>query len=235
MTTVAGRFIIAVLLFAGGAVCWTEAKVARRVADAYRRFATLHYDTDDRIGDARSVLDRLPLPMETIGAEVQRHRTTVSYWRGEYGVLTAPVDAADASAADPTLMLTRANASFRSSMGRLGDTAILERLDGIINAYADVLRSDPTAVDASFNYEFVVRFRDRLAKMRPRDRVTKGAPKIDDEIPSVDLPTGPTIYGRPGGPPPEIPGNQFKTLAPMPYDEREETDPGRGAAPRRRG
>ena len=132
-------------------------------------------------------------------------------------------------------MFTRANASFRTSMGRLGDTAILERLDGIINAYADVLRTDATAADASFNYEYIVRFRDKLAKMRPRDRASKGAPKNEDEMPSIDLPAGPTIYGRPGGPPPEIPGNQFKTLAPMPYDEREETDPGRGAAPRRRG
>jgi hypothetical protein len=235
MKTVAGRFIIAVVLFAGGAACWAEAKVARRVADAYRRFATLHYDTDDRIGDARSALDRLPLPIDTLGSEVQRHRTTVSYWRGEYGPLTAPIAPTDPGAADPDLMMTRANASFRTSLGRLGDTAIIERLDGIINAYGDVLRSDPTAADASFNYEFVVKFRDKLAKLRPRDRPSKGAPKNEDEMPSVDLPAGRTIYGRPGGPPPDIPGSQFKTLSPMPYDEREQTDPGRGASPRRRG
>ena len=34
MQTVAGRFIIAVLLFAGGAASWAEARVTRRVADA---------------------------------------------------------------------------------------------------------------------------------------------------------------------------------------------------------
>ncbi|MGE3512946.1 MAG: hypothetical protein AB7N65_29135, partial [Vicinamibacterales bacterium] len=102
--------------------------------------------------------------------------------------------------------------------------------------YADVLRADPGRADASFNYEYVARFRDRLAKLRPRDRTPKNLFKADDPvIESVDLPTGPTMYGRPGGPPPEIPGNQFKTIAPMPYDEREETDPGRGATPRRRG
>ena len=103
MKTVAGRFIIAVLLFAGGAAFWAEAKVARRVADAYQRFATLHYDVDDRIGDARSALDRLPLPMETIGTDVRRHRATVSYWRSEFGALTAPVEtpSSSRSAADP--------------------------------------------------------------------------------------------------------------------------------------
>jgi hypothetical protein len=238
MKSVVLEFIIAAVLFAGGAALWNEAKVARRVADAYQRFATLHYDVDDRIGDAKSALDRLPsLPMETMGTDVRRHRATVSYWRSEFGALTAPMEAAEQAdvAADPTLMLIRANAAYRASLSRIGETAILERLDGIINAYADVLRSDSARTDASYNYEYVVRFRDRLAKMRPRDRVTKGLPKPEDEIMSVDLPSGPTIYGHPGGPPPEIPGNQFKTLAPMPYDEREETDPGRGAAPRRRG
>jgi hypothetical protein len=237
MRSVVLTFIVAALLFVAGAAFWTEAKTARRVADAYQRFATLHYDVDDRIGDPTSALDRLPLPMETVATDVRRHRATVSYWRSEYGALTAPLEAAEqqAIAADPTLMLIRANASFRASLTRLDETAILERLDGIINAYADVLRSDPTRADASFNYEYVVRFRDRIAKLRPRDRVARGLPKQEPEIPSVDLPTGPTVYGRPGGPPPEIPGNQFKTLAPMPYDEREETDPGRGAAPRRRG
>jgi hypothetical protein len=231
------RLLIGGVLFAAAAVAWSEAKLARRVADAYQRFATLHYDVDDRIGRPTSMVDRLQLPVEAIDKSVRRYRSTVSYWRSEYGALTAPVEAAEqqALAADPTLMLIRTNASFRASLTHLGDTAILERLDGIVNAYADVLRADAGQTDASYNYEYVLRFRDRLARMRPRDRPIKGLPPREEEIPSVDLPTGPTVYGHPGGPPPEIPGSQFKTLAPMPYDEREETDPGRGATPRRRG
>lgn len=239
MKAVIVQFIIAALLFAGGSALWSEARTARRVADAYTRFATLRYDVDDRIGETASLLDRLPLPLQTLGTDVRRHRTTVQYWRSELGPLTAPLEAAQQQqvSLDSSLMLIRANASYRSALSRLGDTAILERMDGIINAYGDVLRADPTLVDASFNYEFAVRVRDRLAKMRPRDRTPKSLFKEDGSvvIDSVDLPTGPTIYGRPGGPPPEIPGNQFKTIAPMPYDEREETDPGRGASPRRRG
>jgi hypothetical protein len=237
MKSVVVRLLMAAVLFAGAAALWAEARVARRVAEAYRRFATLKYDVDDRIGDPTSALDRVPLPLDTVATNVRRHRATVSYWRSEYGALTAPLEAAEqqAVAADATLMLVRANASFRGSLSRLGDTAIIERLDGVINDYAEVLRADASQVDASYNYEYAVRFRDKVAKLRPRDRPTKGLPPAEPEILSVDLPTGPTIYGRPGGPPPEIPGNQFKTLAPMPYDEREETDPGRGAAPRRRG
>ncbi|MGE3508583.1 MAG: hypothetical protein AB7N65_06825, partial [Vicinamibacterales bacterium] len=238
MKSVIVQFIIAAVLFAAGAATWSEARTARRVADAYQRFATLRYDVDDRIGETASMLDRVPLPLETLGSDVRRHRATVAYWRSEYGSLTSPLETLDqqAVAADPRLMMVRANASYRTSLTRLDDTAILERLDGVINAYADVLRADPGRADASFNYEYVVRFRDRLAKLRPRDRTPKNLFKADDPvIESVDLPTGPTMYGRPGGPPPEIPGNQFKTIAPMPYDERVETDPGRGATPRRRG
>lgn len=237
MKSVVVQFLIAAVLFVAGAAAWNESKTAQRVADAYQRFATLRYDVDDRIGETASMLDRVPLPVETLGSEVRRHRSRVAYWRSEYPALTSPLEATDQQlvAADPALMMMRANASYRTSLSRLDDAAILERLDGIINAYADVLRADPSRADASYNYEYVVRFRDRLAKMRPRDRTPKNLFKPDEVIDSVDLPTGPTIYGRPGGPPPEIPGNQFKTIAPMPYDEREETDPGRGAQPRRRG
>lgn len=235
MKTLIGRLIIALLLFAAAAVSWSESTVARRVAGAYERFATLHYDREDDIGEARSVLDRLSLPMASVASDVRRHRTTVSYWREEYGTLAAKPDVNDASAGDPAIMMTRANAAYRGSLERLDDPALIERFDGIVEAYGEVLRADPSSVDASYNYEYVVKFRDRLAKLRPRDRPTKGAPKKDPVIESVDLPTGPTIYGRPGGPPPEIPGSEFKTIAPMPYDEREQTEPGKGATPRRRG
>lgn len=239
MKSVIIQLIVAAALFTGGWALWNEARTARRVADAYTRFALLRFDVDDRIGETVSLLDRVPLPIQTLGTDVRRHRTTVSYWRHDYGPLTAPLDAAEQQAVslDPALMLIRANASFRTALTRLDDTAALERLDGIITAYGDVLRADPAQADASYNYEYAVRFRDRLAKLRPRDRTPKNLFKDDGVIPveSADLPTGPTIYGRPGGPPPEIPGNQFKTIAPMPYDEREETDPGRGAQPRRRG
>ncbi len=124
MRSAAIRFIIAAVLFAAGAAAWAEAKVARRVADAYQRFATLHYDVDDRIGDATSALDRLPLPMDTLGTDIRRHRATVAYWRSEYGGLTAPLETAEqqAAAADPTMLLIRANAAFRASLNRLGDS-----------------------------------------------------------------------------------------------------------------
>ena len=97
------QFVIAAVLFAAGAAAWNEARTARRVADAYQRFATLRYDVDDRIGETASLLDRVPLPIQTLGTDVRRHRTLVNYWRGDYAPLTAPMTAADqqAAAVDP--------------------------------------------------------------------------------------------------------------------------------------
>jgi hypothetical protein len=97
-----------------------------------------------------------------------------------------------------------------------------------------VLRSDGTAVDAAYNYEYIARIRDMLAKAKgARSKDFKPA---EPEVASVDLPTGPTVHGRPGGPPPTVSMNDFKTISPMRFDEREEqAQPGRGAPPRRRG
>lgn len=231
------RLVIAAVLFAAGAAVWAEARVARRVADAYQRLATLHYDVDDRIGTVNSALDQLPLQMNTLNTDVRRHRAMVTYWRNEFGALTAPLDAAEqqVTLADPALMLIRTNAAFRESLTHLGDPSILEKFDAIANDYAEVLRKDPTLADASYNFEFVVGFRDRIAKMRPRDRVTKGPLRNPDPTTSADLPMGPTLYGFPGGPPPDLPGAEFKTITPMPSEERDDVDPGRGVAPRRRG
>jgi hypothetical protein len=132
-------------------------------------------------------------------------------------------------------MFVATNTAFRAATRQTTDRPrTVERLDTVIQAYGEVLRSDPANVDASYNYEYAVRMRDIIA--RGKNTAAKGRKPMDDELgASVDLPPGPTIHGRPGGPPPEIPGDQFRTIAPMPYEEREESDPGRGPSPQRKG
>jgi hypothetical protein len=101
-----------------------------------------------------------------------------------------------------------------------------------------VLRKDPSYTDAAYNYEFVARLRDTIAREKPAARAAreKKLAAAKPEIASVDLPAGPTIHGLPGGPPEGVPMSDFKTLSPMRYDEREEQmEPGRGKAIRRKG
>ena len=130
-----------------------------------------------------------------------------------------------------------ANAAFRASMSDPADrSATVERLDRVIQAYADVLRADPDNLDASYNYEYVARFRDAFAKTKaPRSRrSSRDASTASSTSASISR-SGPTVHGRPGGPPQDVPMQQFRTVTPMRFDEREELEPGRGPRPRRRG
>jgi hypothetical protein len=243
MKSVFGGLLVAVLLFAAGALSWSEAAATRRVAQSHLRLATLHYDADeDATERPNTLIERLP-GMGSLADDVDRHKATVEYWLARYQSL-ADLSGATGSAPapdDPALRLVSANAQFRASAPRTADPkAAVERLDGVIQAYADVLRRDPSLSDAAYNYEFVARLRDTIAREKPAGRAARekklAAATARPEEVSVDLPAGPTVHGLPGGPPEGVPMSDFKTLSPMRYDEREEQmDPGRGQKLRRKG
>ena len=241
MRTMAGQLILALVLFAAGAACWMEARLARRLAEAHQRLATVHYDTEDGIDDTMTAVNRLPWPGESLVDDIGRHRAVVSYWRSQYRELMASLPSAGGNVGavtnDPQIMLVAANAAFRASQANTADRpGTIARLDGVIQAYADALRRAPDSADASYNYEFVSRFRDVFARAKPQARgaaAEKTAPAAANA--SMDLPAGPTIHGAPGGPPPSSSMERFKTITPLRFDEREQGDPGRGAPARRKG
>lgn len=242
MKSIVGGIILAIVLFAIGAAAWNEAKLTRRVADAHERLATLHYDTGDDLDATVPFWNRLPIKIGSASQDVARHRATVSYWGLRYEPLIALTGlTGDVPSSDPALLFVAANATFRESApDPAGDRkAALERLDRVVQSYGDVLRVDPGYVDAAYNYEYVSRVRDALAKAPPAPKgkgEPKKAPSATDNTASPDLPPGPTLHGRPGGPPEGTDMSDFKTISPMRYDEREEqTDPGRGTTIRRKG
>lgn len=241
MRTGAGVFFLAIALFLAAGVCWTQARLARRMAEAHERLATLHYDTDDGIDEAMTPVNRLPWPGGSLSDDIEKHRATVSYWRSQYRELMGSLPSAGGNvsegSSDPRILIVAANAAFRASQAEPSDrAATVERLDRVIQAYADVLRLAPDNADASFNYEYVSKVRDVVARSKPQDRgVRREKPAAVPVSVPTDLPVGPTIHGYPGSPPPSTGMERFKTITPMRSDEREEADPGRGAPPRRKG
>jgi hypothetical protein len=238
MKTIAGGLILAVLLFAAGTLCQAEARHSKRLAEAQLHLATLKFADADELGDDRTMLEQLPPPVGLPSNAEQRHEATVSYWLARYTSLTDLTSATNGPApADPETLLLAANAAYRTSAPQSADKkAAVQRLDTVIQAYADVMRKAPSLSDAAYNYEYVTRLRDQLAKANPRNaKDAKKGPVAPPDV-SVDLPTGPTIHGRPGGPPEGTAMSDFKTVTPMRYDEREEQmDPGTGKKIQRKG
>jgi len=217
MKTIAGALIIAFVLFIAGAVTLSEARAIRTLTAEQQRLATLQYDEDVAARSESRLLGRLALPSSsTASTEVQR--AALNYWRARYEVLTPLTGATgDAPSSDPNILLIAANAAFRASAAEPGNTrGSVERLDRVLEAYGDVLRADPNRIDAAYNYEYVARVRDGLARGRAPARDRRAI-----EL-SGDLPVGPTLHGRPGGPPPTVPMSEFKTFSPLQQEERGE-------------
>jgi hypothetical protein len=146
---------------------------------------------------------------------------STDYWSGRYDMV-----AERASAGDADSLLMAANAAFRKAQRDSGGRPSVEQLDQILQGYASALKNDDFSRDAAYNFEYVSRLRDSTAaaprRARPAPATAAAAPD--------DLPTGPTIHGRPGQHPPATRGEEFEVITPMDYGEREaqpEPTPGR--------
>ena len=216
MKTGLGRLVLAIALLVASAACWTEAQLSRRVADARQRFTTLQFDRGDGVNETSALLSRLYWRLGSLNDEVRQLRSHMSYWSarndlsaaGAAGALMGTDPVASASDAggdtDTDELFTTANAAFREVQNLTGDrTAAVEQIDSVVQAYASVLRANSTNADASFNYEYAARYRDRVAQGRGPLEPAESTSQ-DREAEFSDLPAGPSIHGRPGGPPSEI-------------------------------
>ena len=218
MKTVAGAIVLGVVLILAGAVFLSEARLLRRLAADEQRLATLDYEEEEDDTTA-TLMDRLALPFSS-RARAETQRAAATYWRARYEALTPLTGVTgERPASDANVLLIAANAAYRSSSLEFGSQsaqrAAVNQLDSVIQAYADVLRADPASIDAAYNYEYVSRIRDTIARGRQIPRPKETAVALSD-----DLPIGPTVHGRPGSPPPEVPNADFKTYSPLQADER---------------
>jgi hypothetical protein len=214
MRTLAGRLIVAVALVAAAAMARAEARQLRERADRLERLATLRTDLD--------------------GAVSATERATADYWRGDYDRIAFTSEDTERDP-DPQLLLVTANAAFRAAERTPKPRAAqVQQLDLVMQAYASALKAPVFVADAAYNYEYVVRLRDSMARARGNAALPPGKPEGSTD--AADLPGGPTIHGRPGGPPPDTKGEEFEILTPMEYGDREaQPEPTTGAKPLRKG
>jgi hypothetical protein len=222
-----GQLIVALLLVAAGAGLWKVAAYERDAADSYAQMGMLRFarvvaasDTDTRV----PVIDSIPWVSEQLHGDLQWRRTLALYWLGQYNEIA---DASEAEAPNshpsPELLLLRANAAFRDLQRTAGDRAAkLKNADAVIQRYAQVLKATDLE-DAAYNYEYVVRVRNALAKpAATREQAALLASLSQKPATSAkDLPEGTTIHGHPGEYPVGTGTTPFNTIIPMETQERD--------------
>ena len=221
MRTMLIRLVIAAALATASWLTWSEAALADKIGDAKQQIATLRFDDVDADLDAGATLSDYLQSERRLSDEVRVTKANAAYWRGRYGNVTA--DTGDA-AADAEVLLTSANAAFREAQraftatGNREPGSMVQRLDDVLNAYAATLKASPRHADAAYNYEYVARLRDQLARSQGKGfkPPTPAAAAM-----AGDLPAGQTIHGLPGAPPPEAKMEELQMLAPMEYGDRE--------------
>jgi hypothetical protein len=251
MKSVAGPFLAAVVLALAGAAFWIAGQTENRLAEVHRQLAMLRYaDAASEGGEFEESLGierRVPMIGPSVASDARDVRAAAGYWGSDYAAVAPQKDANGVvTETDPAILLLAANASFRANQ-HSDRITLVRRLDDVVRSYAEVLKTeakgcegdqracDARATDAAFNYEFAIRTRDTLAKNRPA-APPKGAAKVAVKAEESDLPAGPTLHGRPGGPPPATDMNQFKIVIPKRGEERKDApDAGKGGQKIRKG
>jgi hypothetical protein len=227
MTNIVGRVLAAGLLAVAAWLCWNESARAEATAAAWRDLAAL--DAQVAATPAPSAFTRwLPASWR---ADDPGPRLTAAhdYWQRRFADLVRT----RGGDPDPAVMFTAANAAYRMARQGPGVGAdAAARLDPVLEAYDAVLKASPGHADAAWNFEFVARARDVLARTRPaaRGRPTPETPGVAAPSPAL------SVHGVPGAPPPDVKAEEFETIAPMDFGDREaQPEPTPGTTIKRKG
>lgn len=218
MRTMIIRLFVAALFGAAAWISWSESELSSRVAGARQAIATFDYAATNALDGGRSAADYLPGQRRRLGDDISIAKAHVAYWLGHYDAVTADTQ----GRADADVLLASANAAYRAAQRDSGSgPAAVQQLDGVLQAYAAAMKAAPVdgarSTDAAYNYEFTARVRDQVARGGKSARI----PAATVGAMGGDLPAGATIHGTPGMPPPDAKTEEFQTIMPMEYGDRE--------------
>lgn len=242
MKSIIAPILIAIVLAVAGAGFYVAGQTEKRLADVHNELATLQYaaaSTDgEQVEAGLGAARRVPQVGQAAANDVRDARAVAAYWSGAYSAIEPQKDANGAiTETDPQVLFLAANSAFRASQPE-DRAAAVRKLDSVVKNYADVLRNSPGHIDAAYNYEYAIRVRDVLAKSKapaaPKTARAQAKAPVTDV--AGDLPSGPTLHGRPGGPPPATDMAQFKIVIPKRGEERKDNpEAGKGGVKVRKG
>jgi hypothetical protein len=212
MKAIAGFLAGALVLALIGSAALAAARYERHMADAQERASTGQYvEASGSLQRAEEYLEYarwVPGLGNEAAKEVRAREAALRYWQREYDELV-PAQPEPVAAVDETnleLQLVVANAAFRSSPARAKDRqSLVQALDEAASGYLTVIKNDRMNEDAAYNFEYVVRLRDEVAKGRRQPP----EPKEEDG----DL-------GESGAPAETTDDGEFKIYIPLQGDER---------------
>ena len=123
---------------------------------------------------------RLPWVLDTVRAELVRLRAEAVYWRGDFGTVLGLAKDADPEK-NPNLYFLRVNSGYRMASRERERKLVLERLDAAVQGYKEIVRSDGENFDAAYNYEYLLRTRDDVAKGKKKLPLSSGRGKEGDK------------------------------------------------------
>jgi hypothetical protein len=190
MVKTALTYLIVAILLGGAAVALLVAgRLEQRIAMADQDMALQNLSSAarayDAVADSLAVTERVPWLLRTTRDEVAVKQAAARYWRGDYAPLVADYTSPDSpsTAGNLDLQFVVANADYRSVQRPDATREMaLGTLDHAIGVYRRLLEGNVAHLDAAFNYEVMVRLRNRIAA---------GA-----EVPAFRQPTAPGNQGE---------------------------------------
>ena len=213
--------IAAVVLVFFGAACLGVAHLETSLADAQQRVSTLQYEeAKASLEEAKQYADHsrwVPLLGRDERKEIRAREAAVQYWEKKYDAIVPAQAEPVAAVGDENveLQLVVANGEYRLGQGRSKDKAsTMKALDEAAAGYLTVLKNGTWHPDAAFNYEYIVRLRDELAKGKNPPQPPKDQSQDADN-------------GESGAPSPATSSKGFQIYIPL---EQGEKNPAGGEA-----
>jgi hypothetical protein len=244
MRSLVVQALTAVLLLVAGSALGVVGLAERRLTAAYKELQTLQYAASAnqyaQIEESLRLAARVPGLLPDLQGAAQAGRAAARYWQADYSALAPASNAArPLPEGDPDVSFLAANAMYRSIPLDGDRQAALQRIDAVLKRYVDLLKREPAQVDAAYNFEYVARLRDQLARARQvAGKSGRAQPAAASPSgPAVgDLPVGPTLHGHPGAPPRNAAMGEFKTVIPRQKEERaDDPDAAKGTQKVRKG